>query len=314
MVSREIGAPGAFARPGQRGFTLIELLVVIAIIAILIGLLLPAVQKVRASAARLKCANNLKQIGLALHNYESAKQAFPPGGVSNSYVGPLAFLLPYFEQGAIAELVTINVLNGVNPWWADSTNYVAAQTKVKLFECPSDNVNAGGETGGVIAILSIGDGGAGQAAFGGPNQTCGRTNYVANAGAFGKQASTSSWAKWCGPFYTDSKTRLAEIIDGTSNTLAFGETLGGSSASPRDYTFAWLSPGAMPTGFNLQDPPGWANFSSRHTGIVQFVYCDGSVRPIRKSGGNNFYSDQWYAFQAAGGMADGMVLNSSQLE
>jgi prepilin-type N-terminal cleavage/methylation domain-containing protein/prepilin-type processing-associated H-X9-DG protein len=297
----------------RKGFTLIELLVVIAIIAILIGLLLPAVQKIREAANRMKCANNMKQIGLALHNYESAMGLFPPGGVSNSHVGPLAFLLPYIEQDNVAKLVTVNVLNGTNPWWSDSTNAVAAQTKLKTFECPSDNVNAGGETGGVIVILDIGDGSAGIAFFGGGGQTCGRTNYVANAGAFGKQPSGSFWNTWTGPFYKDSKTRLADITDGTSNTFAFGETLGGSP-SPRDYTFAWLSPGALPTAFNLQDPAGWANFSSKHTGMVQFVYCDGSVRSVRKSGGNNFYSPQWYAFQQAAGMADGAVLNSSLIE
>ncbi|MBN9122657.1 MAG: DUF1559 domain-containing protein [Planctomycetes bacterium] len=297
----------------RNGFTLIELLVVIAIIAILIGLLLPAVQKVRESAARMKCANNLKQIGLALHNYESANGKFPPGGVSGSYAGPLAFLLPYFEQDAVAQRVTLNVLTGVNPWWSDSTNAVAAQTKIKLFECPSDTVNAGGETGGVIAIMDLNDGGAGIAVFGGPNQTCGRTNYVASAGTLGK---VSAFAKWCGPFFTDSKTKISDIVDGTSNTLAFGETLGGSSNSPRDYTFAWLSPGVMPTGFNLTNPSGWANFSSRHTGIVQFVYCDGSVRSIRKlsTSDPSWYSAQWYAFQQAGGMADGDVINSSLLE
>src|SRR5437660_4939753 len=129
----------------RRGFTLIELLVVIAIIAVLIGLLLPAVQKVREAANRMKCTNNLKQIGLALHNYHDANSKFPPGYVDgntnvkltpDSDVGPgwgwAAFLLPYIEQDNLYN--QINFTKGV----ATGTNVQVAQVPLTIYQCPSD--------------------------------------------------------------------------------------------------------------------------------------------------------------------------------
>src|SRR5882724_10046271 len=131
---------GMFRR--SRGFTLIELLVVIAIIAILIGLLLPAVQKVREAAARAKCSNNLKQLGLAMHNYESSNGVFPPG--RNQYpkvVSAPARLLAYVEQENLQRLVNYDGT------LADPQNVLASQTKVGLFICPSDP--AGGQVPGM---------------------------------------------------------------------------------------------------------------------------------------------------------------------
>src|SRR3954454_9796425 len=128
-------------RADHRGFTLIELLVVIAIIAILIGLLLPAVQKVRESASRLKCANNLKQIGLACHNYHNTQKSFPPGYLAvSSYTdgttdvapgwGWAAFLLPYLEQDNLYRQLSLN---------QPIQNSAAIQTVVKAYLCPMDS-------------------------------------------------------------------------------------------------------------------------------------------------------------------------------
>ncbi len=129
------------------GFTLIELLVVIAIIALLIGLLLPAVQKVREASNRAKCQNNLRQIGIALHNFESSAGCFPPGevkpqpGIYDIGVGPLPFLLPQLEQGNAYASVDPAVLSGKANWWTGTTNSIAAQQQISTFQCPSDNVS-----------------------------------------------------------------------------------------------------------------------------------------------------------------------------
>jgi len=307
----------------RSGFTLIELLVVIAIIAILIGLLLPAVQKVREAAARMKCGNNLKQIALAAHNYESAFQKFPPGLNSVNWIGVLAYLLPYVEQEPAFKLIPQTELapaTSTTPWWGSISRgttapmITAGRTKVSTFLCPSDSPDA--PANGVFIGLTISgstltgsyNANGGNAAPGNANGAAGFSNYIGCAGQFGELYT------YPGVYTADSKTRFADVPDGTSNTIMFGETLGGTDVGARDYSLTWMGAGSLPLYWGIPATAQWYTFGSRHTGIVQFGFGDGSVRSIRKGTGATYGADDWYQLQRAGGRNDGEVIDFSQLQ
>ena len=215
----------------QTAFTLIELLVVIAIIAILIGLLLPAVQKVREAAARMKCQNNLKQLGLAMHNHESALAVFPQGrnGFPKVVSAP-ARLLAYIEQENLQRLIDPDGTLAVG-----GQNDTAAKNRVNLFICPSDSQN--GQLPGSVY-------------FG--------TNYVAcngmgvNLDSAGNIVLFTRIAEGNGLF-AQIPTRIADVTDGLSNTAAFSESTMGNgqvpaSASAADARFVILKvPGGADT-------------------------------------------------------------------
>jgi len=289
----------------RRGFTLIELLVVIAIIAILIGLLLPAVQKVRAAAARAQCSNNLKQLGLAMHNFEGVNNRFAPGlnipiGSASGQVFPtnalvtsgkigqppfpgkfgswMAWILPYIEQDNVQKNYNFDVREYGN---ANGPNSIAAQV-IKTFICPTDDIPQS-----VIQFVT-----------GGTTYYFGVNSYFANGGVKSWFISTATFD---GVFQINSKTSIATITDGTSNTFMIGERYSKDTQwadLPNRRGWAWanynapqdclagtlqpinyiLPPGSGPNpSFTLQDNR-LSSFGSSHTGGANFVFCDGSVR------------------------------------
>ncbi len=351
-------------RSTRRGFTLIELLVVIAIIAILIGLLLPAVQKVREAAARSQCSNNLHQIVLASMNYESSYGVLPPGGLINpngtygtysTYKGPMtsamAFILPYMEQTALyaqmQSAVPSQPAGATGAWYFSPTSTAAAwaystspysgdgnqtgpllgtQALIKSYQCPSDDPNATIPTsvGGMIDFYGPGDDCTGAFNYGGacidyiydlpvsyPAMAArqpGGTNYVPCAGGLGSYTglANASYLLYPGIYYPNSKVSLTSISDGTSNTLAFGEALGGYNTSgQRNFHIAWMGASGMPVAWGLPSSPQasrWYMYSSNHAGgLVQFAFGDGSVKGVRPSISAATY-------RALGGRADGYVI------
>lgn len=287
----------------RRGFTLIELLVVIAIIAILIGLLVPAVQKVREAASRLQCVNNLKQIGVGMHNHHGTLKVFPTCGTSWTvppvYVSPgipatgkdqqasWAFaILPYIEQD--------NVWKGAGATTVAQCQINAISAVISIYYCPSRRAPQ--------ALPPTG-------AWYGPGGTYahGTMDY---AGSNLEQTGVIGYAV-C--------RRIADVTDGTSNTIIVGEKrldLTGLNQYQGDdnegYSSGWDHDSMRQTTIqpmpDSRIPGGWGEqrFGSSHPGRFNCLFADGSVRAIS-------YGVNLTVFSYLGAMADGQTINDSDV-
>lgn len=276
-----------------RGFTLVELLVVIAIIGILVGLLLPAVQAAREAARRTQCSNNLKQIGLAMHNYESSHRKFPYGGIGNgNFLAWTVRVLPFIEQTSLYNAFDQSLS------WGTPLNSRAASNKVPMYLCPSatkfesDFVHVSEQFNGVqISTLHYYgiQGPKGINAITGQNYPVVLPNQV-----HGGMATS-------GVLYGDAVVGFKDITDGSSNTFMVGElsqttpnlpgagTVGVFRRWDRGGSSNTVNPGCknVLNGINLVGYTG-TNFNdislgSNHTGGAQFLRCDGSVNFVSRN-------------------------------
>ncbi len=289
----------------RRGFTLVELLVVLAILGVLMALLLPAIQRAREAARRAHCANSLKQLSLAAHHFHDANRYLPPGylGAPVQYCQPsplcywaqftscLVLLLPHLEQrppydqcdadkASFGNVSLFDVEKVGTPWNQRTQAPIVAQTRMSAFLCPSDDPYKKMALYLFHGCLSPGYWFPTFFAFGmpaGSGSQIGRTNYLACEGHTGC-VGNASFDFWRGAMYNRSQNPFAVVRDGTSNTLLFGEVMGGTS-SP-EMSFVWFGVGAMPTYGGLNPPKSWWQFNSWHDGVVHFSLVDGAVRPI----------------------------------
>ncbi len=290
--------------PRQRGFTLIELLVVIAIIAVLISLLLPAVQQAREAARRSQCKNNLKQIGLGLHNYSESFGSFPPGMVEvfssgdQGNWGWAAMILPQMDQSALYNQINVAGYS-LGDALLDATKIAAMRNGFPVFKCPSD-------TGPDITDRDINPKGMTSAA---QNVYLCRANYAGNAGSWRMYKTKADAAAagrdiGCvnGIFWANSKCSFKDVTDGSSNTILVGERCYsqaqfgpdsvGTSTQPHGAHIFGGATSVSNTYYGMADVTGVGesfingaayprnSFNSLHVGGAHFVMVDGAVRFI----------------------------------
>ncbi|MCC9607211.1 DUF1559 domain-containing protein [Blastopirellula sp. JC732] len=298
----------------RRGFTLVELLVVIAIIGVLIALLLPAVQQAREAARRMSCTNNLKQLGLACHNYADTFKTFPSGAVqssSNGYVNAWSWgslVLPQLEQNNLYDLmgVTKNSMNTPLSTAVNSATNLGMVAEIDAFRCPSDTAsvlpscrNVKNPTTGVAQTGCAS--GTSVRAFAGGTPTpvflqTSTTNYVACSGVYDTQVFKNN-----GIIFNNSKTGFQSMTDGTSNTFLVGERaeyqgvgtwagVAAMNANATSYNANSMGKVSVPPNYKDQTATTygaagtmWDGFSSNHPGGTQFAFGDGSVKFIAET-------------------------------
>ncbi|HID78717.1 MAG TPA: DUF1559 domain-containing protein [Planctomycetaceae bacterium] len=263
----------------NRGFTLIELLVVIAIIGILISLLLPAVQAAREAARRMRCANNLKQLGLAMHNYHSTYKCLPPGfmvvnerGQINGGWAWAVFLMPFIEQSPLQDKLSVTRYT-LNQVVSDPHLVPMLQMRLEVMICPSSTLPPLREyLGGSGIMVST-------------------ANYMCCRGFFRYSGIVHLKKPNNGLLYGQSRTRFADIRDGLSNTMALGErtVLPIYVNNPKRWP-SWCGPGGLRVRRGvgstvsssvydkMNHPTDMHLFSSEHPGGANFCFADGSVR------------------------------------
>lgn len=295
-------------RAQRTAFTLIELLVVIAIIAVLIALLLPAVQQAREAARRTQCKNNMKQIGLAFHNYHDSLNCFPVnfavrgsgGGQAIADTGHswLTMALPYLDQAPL-----YGTINHNGPLAGNAANIAAANTIVAAFLCPSDDGNGNGRLGNRSDYMAT------------PPGTWAVTNYKACAGSnwawgvwspvsspIGKNAGNTDGLNLGNGILCSNQqnqngpTRMRDVADGTTNTIAVGENLPAWSQwcwwyNPNAATATAAIPlnAVIKRPLNVGDWPNNYSFASKHVGGGHFTMADGSTRFISENIDINIY-------------------------